>query len=85
MAYLKEEIYMKICKYDKEPKEVILNLVSELEKKDRQIDLMADEIIKLIYNSFSEIENDLPYVDDSIKQTKINVIEYFKNKVEEDK
>lgn len=34
-----EEAYMKYCKYDKEPKEVIINLINVIEKQQAEIEI----------------------------------------------
>lgn len=35
MTDKEKELYIKYCKYDKDPKEIILNLVGLIEKKDK--------------------------------------------------
>lgn len=73
-----KETYMKYCKYDKEPKKVIMNLVgaiekqqAEIEKKDKIIDLMALDIYGM------QIECNRYFKDtEEVKQ-------YFERKIEQ--
>ena len=67
-----KEAYMKYCKYDKEPKEVILNLVEAIEKREKIIDKMAK------YIDDTQMECNVYYKD------KEDVKEYFKKEVEKE-
>lgn len=44
MTEEEKEVYIKYCKYDKEPKEIILNLISVIEKQNKIINLMAEQL-----------------------------------------
>lgn len=46
MTEKEQKFYMKHCKYNKETKEVILNLVAELEKKEKMIDELISAMAK---------------------------------------
>lgn len=68
----------------------LLNLIkkqqAELEKKDKMIDLMAEEIIKNLCHSTIEPNYELPYLDEKIRKTFENIKQYFEKQVEsEDK
>lgn len=85
MSKEEQEFYMKYCKYDKEAKEVILNLIAELEKKDKIIDEMAGELS----TQFSNYEP--CYLNEEVnreqcekyKKCKECIKQYFERKMEE--
>ena len=44
MTDKEKEVYMRYCKYDKETKEVIMNLVSVIEKQQEEIEKLKTKL-----------------------------------------
>lgn len=85
MTDKEKELYIKYCKYDKDPKEIILNLVGLIEKKDKIIDRMAKTMIEI---QFEEKYCEFIRSDDERclkvdKECSECVREYFEKKEEE--
>lgn len=68
--------------------EKALNLIqkqqAEIEKKDKIIDLMAEEIIKNLCYSTIDPNYELPYLDEKIRKTFENIKQYFEKQVKKD-
>ena len=61
-------------------------VLKELEKKDKIIDEIAGEIIRILYYCDGKVgKYKTPYVEESISKTHENIKEYFINKVEKER
>ena len=57
MTDKEKEVYMRYCKYDKEPKEVIMNLVSVIEKQQAEIETLKRDF-EIVDHECSRLEQE---------------------------